>query len=519
MANANVKAVITADDRASSTIAGVGNSFGKLAGAMAVGQLAANAITRAFDGLVTVGKKSIGMAFEQVRSVENATMALRAYEKDGAKVNAVLKDLIAYARSDLGVLFQREDLFAAAQTLKLYGQTTETLVDKVKILSKGVSLGKTSFQELSSIVGRAAAKGRLDAVDFDMLIERGIGLDKSFRGAAVTSEELFKALNNALPDELLKGRANTIDGLMIRLQSAFRDVGSAILGVNTETSEFIKGGLGDQFMQWIKQVTEYLKRPEVTQWFRNLATSIAENIPKAIEWIQKFVKSVDWKAVLDATVLIIQGIAFMAQQIAGTVANIKAVMDQFIEIGGLLLFAWQSVLRDLNSAFRQTRDGVISDINTIINWFASIPGWIKGALIGLASTIVSPFAFAFSAIVGLWNDTVGKINFKVPDWVPGLGGKSIAVPKFAAGTDFFTGGNAIVGERGPEMVTLPRGSKIHRADETQKLMGSGATINITVQAGAFMGSQQDARRYAQQIAEALKDVAAMNGTTPARMLG
>lgn len=519
MADANVRAVITADDRASNTIAGVGNSFGKLAGAMAVGQLAANAVTRAFDALVSVGKQSVGMAFEQVRSVENATMALRAYEKDGAKVNAVLKDLIAYARSDLGVLFQREDLFAAAQTLKLYGQTTDTLVDKVKILSKGVSLGKTSFQELSSIVGRAAAKGRLDAVDFDMLIERGIGLDKSFRGATVTSEELFKALNNALPDELLKGRANTIDGLMIRLQSAFRDVGSAILGVNTETSEFIKGGLGDQFMQWIKQVTEFLKQPGVQEWFRNLASSIAENLPKAIEWVRQFVQSVDWKAVLNATVLIIQGIAFMAQQIAGSVATIKAVMDQFIEIGGLLLFAWQSVLRDLNSAFRQTRDGIISDFNAVRDFLTGIPGWVKAAFGGLAGAMIAPFAAAFTGIVSLWNNTVGRINFKVPDWVPGIGGKSIAVPKFASGTDFFRGGNAIVGERGPEMVTLPRGSKIHPADETQRMMGGGSTINITVQAGAFMGSQQDARRYAQQIADALKDVAAMNGTTPARMLG
>jgi hypothetical protein len=47
---------------------------------------------------------------------------------------------------------------------------------------------------------------------------------------------------------------------------------------------------------------------------------------------------------------------------------------------------------------------------------------------------------------------------------------------------------------------------------------SGSTINITVQAGAFMGSQQDARRYAQQIADALKDVAKMNGTTVGSML-
>src|SRR3990167_8868751 len=185
-------------------------------------------------GAMTMAGKA---AFDQVRQVENATFGLKAYEKNAGKVADVLKNLVAFARSDTGVLFQREDLFAAANTLKLYGQSTETLVDKVKLLSRGVALGKTSFQELSQIVGRAAAKGRLDAMDFDMLIERGIGLDRSFRGAAVTSETLFKALEKALPAEILEGRAKSIDGVMIRLKSAFRDLGGAIIGVDRDTSQ------------------------------------------------------------------------------------------------------------------------------------------------------------------------------------------------------------------------------------------------------------------------------------------
>lgn len=519
MANANVKAVITAEDKASRTIAGVGSSFSKLAVSMAAGQLIANGVSKAINLLTDSVKKSVGAAFQQVRSVENSTIALKAYEKNGTKVNKVLKDLIAYARSDMGVLFQREDLFAAAQTLKLYGQTTDSLADKVKILSKGVSLGKTTFQELSSIVGRAAAKGRLDAVDFDMLIERGIGLDKSFRGAKVTSDQLFNALDKALPAELLKGRANTIDGLMIRLQSSFRDVGSAILGVNTETSQFIKGGLGDQFLQWVKRVTEFLKQPEVTQWFRNLANSIAENIPKAIEWVKRFISSVDWKSVLDATVIIIKGMAFMAQQIAGTVANIKAILSGFVKTAGWVVFNVRFFIQNMIFGFNIMKNSAINAINRVREWFAKLPKWVSSAVNAAASSIASPFIGAFNAVKAAWNNTIGRMNFKVPDWVPGIGGKSITGPKLARGTDYFTGGNALVGERGPEMVTLPRGSKIHRADETKKMINSGQTINITIQAGAYMGSQQDARRYAQIIADALKDVANMQGKTVMGMLG
>jgi hypothetical protein len=58
----------------------------------------------ALIGPMTLGTKA---SINQVRAVEQATVALNAYEKDASKVNTVLKDLLAYARSDMGVLFQR----------------------------------------------------------------------------------------------------------------------------------------------------------------------------------------------------------------------------------------------------------------------------------------------------------------------------------------------------------------------------------------------------------------------------
>jgi hypothetical protein len=48
-----------------------------------------------------------------------------------------------------------------------------------------------------------------------------------------------------------------------------------------------------------------------------------------------------------------------------------------------------------------------------------------------------------------------------------------AVPGFAIGTDFAPGGMAWVGENGPELVNLPRGSQVISND---KLGGSGVRI-------------------------------------------
>src|SRR5690606_36397253 len=50
-------------------------------------------------GLFTKGATA---AWKQVDAVEQATIALRAYEKDATKVDKVLKELLAFARSDAG---------------------------------------------------------------------------------------------------------------------------------------------------------------------------------------------------------------------------------------------------------------------------------------------------------------------------------------------------------------------------------------------------------------------------------
>jgi phage-related minor tail protein len=78
----------------------------------------------------------------------------------------------------------------------------------------------------------------------------------------------------------------------------------------------------------------------------------------------------------------------------------------------------------------------------------------------------------FNGIAKLWNNSVGKLSFKAPDWIPGFGGKGFSVPKIpmlAEGGIVTRPTLAMIGERGPEaVVPLSRGG------------GVGAiTINVT----------------------------------------
>lgn len=70
----------------------------------------------------------------------------------------------------------------------------------------------------------------------------------------------------------------------------------------------------------------------------------------------------------------------------------------------------------------------------------------------------------------------------------------------AAGIPFARGGLTLVGERGPELVMLPRGSRVHNAEDTARM--TGQTISVTV--NATVASDIDAESLAYRIASIIQ---------------
>lgn len=86
----------------------------------------------------------------------------------------------------------------------------------------------------------------------------------------------------------------------------------------------------------------------------------------------------------------------------------------------------------------------------VVDWFKSVPGLLKSAFSGLFAILTAPFRTAFNFISDAWNNTVGKLSWTVPSWVPGVGGNSISAPKLPK---FHTGG-VVPGPPGSEMLAL-----------------------------------------------------------------
>lgn len=147
----------------------------------------------------------------------------------------------------------------------------------------------------------------------------------------------------------------------------------------------------------------------------------------------------------------------------------------------------------------------------MFNDLAKAVGNFIGFAINSAGSIAGVFKAEFNGIARAWNATVGKISLHAPDWVPGMGGKGFDVPDIpylAEGGIVTRPTLAVIGEAGPEaVVPLNKGGRM------------GSPINITIQAGAFMGSDIEARKFAQTVLNHLRDVAGSKNMTLNELMG
>jgi hypothetical protein len=135
---------------------------------------------------------------------------------------------------------------------------------------------------------------------------------------------------------------------------------------------------------------------------------------------------------------------------------------------------WPLILAVITGPFGLAIAFVVKFKDDIMNVFSLIYSGIKATMGFVADVISAPFKAAFRAVAGLWNSTVGKLSFKVPSWVPGIGGSGFDVPDIPmlAQGGIVTGPQlAMIGESGPEAV-IPL-SKLGS-------MGFGGGGNITV---------------------------------------
>ena len=143
-------------------------------------------------------------------------------------------------------------------------------------------------------------------------------------------------------------------------------------------------------------------------------------------------------------------------------------------------------------------DGFRNLVNTLFDGLRDGFGAVVTAVTGYVKTLVNIYKGLFNGIADTWNNTIGKLSFKIPGWVPGIGGAGFDVPeipKLANGGIVTSPTLALIGEAGPEaVVPLNRGNG----------MGNNVTINVN-------GGDPNA------VVSALRTYMRQNGAVPIRV--
>lgn len=165
---------------------------------------------------------------------------------------------------------------------------------------------------------------------------------------------------------------------------------------------------------------------------------------------------------------------------------------------------WDTVTTVFKAAFRII-EGIFDVFTGLLsgNWEKCWEG-MKDIVGGIWDGIIGIIKGAINSVIGVINGFISGLNkVKIPDWVPGVGGKGINIPKIpylAKGTSYFSGGLAVVGEQGPELVSMPRGARVTPNRETESMLG-GLSLNI---ANFYNNSDRDIEELAEQLAFMLK---------------
>lgn len=173
----------------------------------------------------------------------------------------------------------------------------------------------------------------------------------------------------------------------------------------------------------------------------------------AATWIESMKDR--WDTAIAAAKLIVAGLQTKVEEV-------KAGIDVAVGvIKGLFTTGWDTV--------KSTVEGVWNSIGS------SISGPIETAK-GLVNTAISTIKGWIQEGIDKVNALIGAINS-----IPGIPNMP-DVPQFATGVRNFSGGLALVGERGPELVTLPRGADVYSAAESRQMVGAGQAVSITIDA-------------------------------------
>lgn len=320
------------------------------------------------------------------------------------------------------------------------------VVGVISLIVAAVQILRDNLDKVREVVERVFGKAGLDVFNgiVDAITNIGDTIRNIFTDGNLGGARQF--LINLFGEEA----TGVIDGAITILQTVWNILSGFIEFVNTYVRPIV-----EQIFSFIVGTV----LPQIAQAFAEWAPTIASILQGLAEVVSTIATAI--MAVIQFLMPTIQSIIGVALEtikgvVSGALTAIKGLVDVF---AGIFTGDWTRVW-----------EGVKSIFSGVWNSLKSIASGVLNGIIGLVNNVIS-----------------GLNNLKVPDWVPGIGGKDInipLIPQFATGTDS-TPDTFIAGERGAELITNAKNRSVFTAAQTGSIFRNLAdTVNAIRTAGA-----------------------------------
>ena len=242
---------------------------------------------------------------------------------------------------------------------------------------------------------------------------------------------------------LFNGIGKAIDNViaaLLNIVGIFTSVIGIIVGIITTNNDMINKSIDNLI-------------DNVIGLFKNLGTAILDIVSGFIEGI------IIWFLSLYDTLV--------GHSIIPDLVN--SIINWFKSLPGKVISYITALVSQAVTKFTDLKDKIVSKvkelINKVLNQFDTLKNQIGSkfeAIKNFIQPVIDRFNDIKNAIQGII-DKIKAIKFpSVPDWIPG----------FAGGVRDFAGGWAMVGEQGPELMYVPKGSDIYSNAQSKNLLNN-----------------------------------------------
>lgn len=313
-----------------------------------------------------------------------------------------------------------------------------------------------------------------------------------YEAAQLDAEEALNSYNEAVKEfgagsldarraqlELKQAQQDQASATEDGLQSQ-RDAAAALIAQKTATED-------------LRDAQKAVNPPDLQKWADQLG--LVTPLLSAVVGVIGLVAAAQW--VWNAS-LWASPVTWIVVAVAAVVAGIVILAMHTEELGKLWDAVWGGITKAASWAWKQiTAAGE--------EWWSrikAIPDQLGNAFSRITGFILAPFKAGFNAVSDAWNNTIGRLSWTVPGWVPGVGGNSISAPRLPK----YHQGGIVSGALGAETLAI-----LQAGEMVTPAGGGGGPVELVL--------RSDGSAFADLVLKAIRDAVSRRGGDAARALG